>query len=95
MTNETESAAPVAHSAVLAAFGDKILNELLEGEWEPDGIWQQEMLEHAKEIGLLTVRPAGPDDGDEYDFIYERVPAANDKLSDSRLADGSEHERNP
>lgn len=59
----------------LAAFGSKMLSELMQGEWEPDSEWQQEMLEHAERAGLIRQREVeeGDDVPEEYDFIWERV----------------------
>lgn len=68
-------------SDLLAAFGDKVLNDLLQGEWEPDWEWQQKTLEKAEKMGLIRICPVTPDAdiSQEYDFIWERVAAPNDQ----------------
>lgn len=71
---EQPSPEGLSSSALLAAFGSKILDELTQGEWEPDFEWQDEMLELAQKHGLLTTRPADQeDDPEEFDFMWERL----------------------
>jgi hypothetical protein len=58
----------------LAAFGSQVLDDLLQGEWEPNPDWQQNMIELATKHRLMTTRPSGQeDDPEEYDFIYFRI----------------------
>lgn len=84
MKNNQDQSKPQGEAAlcskeVLAAFGDRLLNELMQGEWEPDFEWQANMLTLAQEMGLIRARPVRPDDdiSEEYDFLWERVNAAN------------------
>ena len=78
-SNETELAAAVACTNLMAAFAQKALEDLMQGEWEPDWEWQQHMLEHAEEVGLIRCRPVEEDDDvpEEYDFIWETLYCAN------------------
>jgi hypothetical protein len=63
----------VESSDLLAAFGSMVLDDLLQGEWEPDAEWQDAMLELAKSHGMLSIRPATEeDDPEEYDFMWVR-----------------------
>jgi hypothetical protein len=73
--NEPTGNAPTLGSdALLAAFGSKILDELMQGEWEPDFEWREKILELAQKHGLLTTRPADQDDDpEEFDFMWERL----------------------
>lgn len=71
---EQPSPEGLSSSALLAAFGSKILDELMQGEWEPDFEWQEEMLELAQKHGLLTTRHADQEeDPEEFDFMWERL----------------------
>lgn len=72
-------AVAVACTDLLAEFGKKVLEDLMQGEWEPDFEWQEAMLEHAEEAGLIRRRPVEEDDDvpEEYDFIWETLYSAN------------------
>jgi hypothetical protein len=78
-SNKTEPVAAVACTDLLAAFAQKALEDLMQGEWEPDWEWQQHMLEHAEEVGLIRRRPVEEDDDvpEEYDFIWETLYSDN------------------